>query len=92
MPRSTLDATNSSLKLSDLSCLSPRTKDPSWDQNISNTFQDRPRGSVSAAGPEAEFGRPEEGKLPKTPNPSLPIEERIAFLEEKISQLKSTTT
>lgn len=58
---------------------------------MNNNYQERRGGSLSAAGPDAELGRLEEEKLPKVPNPSLPIEERLAFLEEKILQLKSTT-
>jgi hypothetical protein len=91
MPRSTPVGTNSGLRLSDLPHLSPRTKDTSWDPSISNTFQERRNGSVSAPLPDAEVRRLEEEKLPKATNSGLPIEERLALLEEKISQLKSST-
>lgn len=91
MPRLTLVGTNSYSKPSDLAQYLPRGKDSSWDPSMNNNYQERRRGSVSAAGPETESGRLEEEKLPKIPNPSLPIEERLAFLEEKILQLKSTT-
>jgi hypothetical protein len=91
MPRSTPVGTNSGLKLSDLPHLSPRTKDTSCDPSISNTFQERRNGSVSAPLPDAQVRRVEEEKLPKTTNSGLPIEERLGLLEEKISQLKSST-
>lgn len=58
---------------------------------MNNAFQDRRSASVSAPGQDIEFGRLEEEKTPKIPNSTLPIEERLAFLEEKISLLKSTT-
>ena len=81
MPRSTLP---------ELPHLPQRGKDSSWDQNVSNNPQERRGGSISALGPDVELGRLEEEKPQKMPNAVLPIEERLAFLEERLLQLNPT--
>ena len=81
MPRSTL---------SELPHLPQRGKDSSWDQNVNNSPQERRVGSISALGPDVELGRLEEEKPPIIPNAVLPIEERLAFLEERLLQLNPT--
>lgn len=57
---------------------------------MNNNPQERRGGSISALGPDVELGRPEEEKPAKISNAGLPIEERLAFLEERLLQLKST--